>query len=100
MERVEEAERQARGRPPANNLRQERKNITKNILAYHRASSFNSFTQHRSQELDKFASEQELPQVSEGEEKTQEIGSIELNSKLSALEEAHNGRLKQALEKL
>lgn len=38
-----------------------------------------------------------------GEERTAEVGSIELHSiqsKLSALEEAQNGRMRQALEKL
>jgi hypothetical protein len=105
IDRLEQLDRQARPpKPPRNVLQQERKKITQNILM--RASSFNSFSQHRSNDLQRFGSERELPLVEEGEAEvgeTAEVGSIELNSiqsKLSALEEVQNGRMKQALDRL
>jgi hypothetical protein len=109
LDKIEQIERQTRhAHPPLpaarNALQQERKKVTQNILS--RASSFNCFPQNKSHELEKFGSERELPLVEEGEgreERTSEVGSIELNSiqsKLSALEEVQNGRMRQAIERL
>jgi hypothetical protein len=106
LEKIDEMERTQNCKPKKevrNELKNERKNITQNILAYHRSSSFNSFGHHRSQELEKFTSENELPQVSEYEERVKEVGSIELNSiqsKMSALEETQNQKLKETLDKI
>ena len=92
LEKIEDVEKAQTSRnsklPLRNELKNERKNITQNILAYHRANSFNSFGQHRSRELDNFPSDNELPLVSENDEKANEVASIELNSiqsKISAM---------------